>query len=163
MEQKLNNVQDSCVIIKPYFANNPVIIEYVKTILTEQLGLKIKEEAYLNYDKEDAKKHYDEHKERNFFGELVDYLSSDVCYAMVVSGENAIAKIREVVGKPMKYNKETGEYILPEPGTIRYDVPVMLGEAHRMTENVIHASDKPESAKKEIAIMHEVARKKQMQ
>ena len=71
---------------------------------------------------------------------------------MEVVGENAVSKIREVVGSTIKLNKETGEKILPNKGTIRYEVPIMLNEQHQMTQNVIHASDAPEAAIREIEI-----------
>ena len=64
----------------------------------------------------------------------------------------SISRIREIVGSTIKTDKETGAQILPAKGTIRYEVPVMLNEEHRITENVIHASDAPSAAERELAI-----------
>ena len=58
-----------------------------------------------------------------------------------------------------KINKDTNEVILPAEGTIRHDVPVMLGIKHDMTKNVVHASDSEESAKKELAIFESLLEK----
>ena len=82
---------------------------------------------------------------------MEDYITSDIAYGMVVEGENAIARIRKLVQR----DKEAGL----QPGDIRYDIPAMLNQKTDMTKNVIHASDKIESAIKEIAIFESLQQK----
>ena len=133
----------SFVMVKPEFANYPEVIEEIKKRIVGA-GLEIKEESYVTYDKESAEAHYAEHKEKSFFGELVDYLASDKSYAMIIEGENAISAFRALVLKDKAAGLQAGD--------IRYDIPQMLGQELNMTKNVVHASDKPESAAREIAI-----------
>ncbi|MFP3359918.1 nucleoside-diphosphate kinase, partial [Planococcus sp. SIMBA_143] len=82
--------------------------------------------------------HYGEHKERPFFGELVDFITSGPVFAMVWEGENVISTARTMMGatNPKDAN----------PGTIRGDYGVQV------SMNVIHGSDSPESAEREIAL-----------
>jgi nucleoside-diphosphate kinase len=85
----------------------------------------------------DAEGFYAEHVGKPFFGELAQYMTTGPSVMLVLAGENAIAKVRAINGatNPAK----------AEPGTIRYDY------ATSMTENVVHSSDSPESAAREIA------------
>ncbi|MCX7027593.1 MAG: nucleoside-diphosphate kinase [Spirochaetes bacterium] len=85
-----------------------------------------------------AEKHYAEHKAKFFFGELVDYITSGPVIAMVLEGEEAIALLRRLCGstKPLEAS----------PGTIRGDY------AMHTNFNIIHASDSPESARREIGL-----------
>ena len=133
----------SFVMVKPEFANYPEVIEEIKRRFTEA-NLEVVEESYVKYDREDAEAHYDEHKEKKFFNELVEYLTSDKSYAMIVKGEDVINVIRYLVCR----DKQAGL----QPGDIRYDIPHVLGQELDMTKNVVHASDKPESAEREISI-----------
>ncbi|MBQ7351571.1 MAG: nucleoside-diphosphate kinase [Clostridia bacterium] len=135
----------SYVMIKPEFANYPEVITEVEKRLTTA-GLTIEEKGQIRYSEESAKKHYVAHVGKDFYPELEKYITSDVAYGMVVSGENAIAKIRELVGATKN----------PAEGTIRFDIPKQLGLELRITQNVIHASDCPESAKLEISIFHNI-------
>ena len=133
----------SYVMVKPEFANHPEVIEEIKKRFINA-GLKITEESYVTYDKASAEAHYDEHKAKSFFAELVDYLASDKSYAMIIEGEDAINTIRTLLIR----DKAAGL----QPGDVRYDIPKMLGQELDITKNVVHASDKPESAEREIAI-----------
>lgn len=133
----------SYVMVKPEFANHPEVIEEIKKRFVNA-GLTIKEESYVTYDKASAEAHYDEHKAKSFFAELVDYLASDKSYAMIIEGEDAINTIRTLLIR----DKAAGL----QPGDVRYDIPKMLGQELDITKNVVHASDKPESAEREIAI-----------
>ena len=150
-------MEKSFVMIKPGFANNQKVINYVKERLMNA-GLKIISEEFKQYSVEKAQDHYAEHflgsyeNAKPFYKNLEKYITSDKVYGMEVQGENAIKKIRELVGSTIKTNKETGEKILPAKGTIRYEVPLMLNEEHKITENVIHASDSLESAERELKI-----------
>jgi len=134
----------SYVMVKPEFANKPEVIEEVKRQLLEkgENKLTILKGEYIRYTAEDAKKHYAEHIGKDFYPNLERYITSDIAYGMIVEGENAIAQIRAVVGSTKN----------PAEGTIRYEIPKMLGLELRVTENVVHASDSVASAEREIAI-----------
>lgn len=134
-------IERSYVMVKPQFANSEWVIDEVKRRLGEE-GLEIKEERFVKYTKEDADKHYAEHLTEDFYPKLLKYITGDKAYGMIVEGEDAIGKIRAIVGKTSN----------PAKGTIRHDIPLALGLEIRVTENVVHSSDKPESAKREIAI-----------
>ena len=86
--------------------------------------------------KEVAETHYGEHKEKPFFGELVDFITSGPVFAMVWQGEQVVDVTRQIIGKTNP--KEA------LPGTIRGDYGLTVGK------NIIHGSDSPESAEREI-------------
>ena len=150
-------MERSFVMVKPKFADRPEVIEYVKKRLTDA-GLKIVSGEYKSYSTEKAQEHYAEHfrgsyeNAKPFYKTLEAYITSGKVYGMEVVGENAIARIRELVGSTIKTDKETGAQILPAKGTIRYEVPLMINEPHDITENVIHASDAPSAGERELAI-----------
>ena len=150
-------MEKSFVMIKPGFANNPKVINYVKNRLTE-IGLTIVYEEFKRYTKSAAQEHYQEHflgsyeNAKPFYRNLEDYITSDKVYGMEVVGDNAVSKIREIVGSTIKIDKATKEKILPSKGTIRYEVPIILKQEHKITENVVHASDSQDSAKRELLI-----------
>ena len=160
--------QISYVMVKPEFANDQRVINYVKKRI-EQCGLKIVNEAEIRYDTKSAQKHYAEHflgsyeNCKPFYPNLEKYITSDKAYGIVVEGENAISVIREILGFGMKIDKQTGAKVLPPKGTIRYEVPVMLGIEHDMVKNVVHASDKEESAKNEIEVFNSLAYGREIQ
>lgn len=85
-----------------------------------------------------AAKHYAEHKGRPFFGELIDFITSGPVFAMVWQGEDVIATARQMMGKT-----NPREAL---PGTIRGDYGVTV------RKNIIHGSDSPASAEREISI-----------
>ena len=74
--------------------------------------------------------------EKSFYNELEDYIVSDKAFGMIVEGEDVIKRVRFIVNGPEK---------APMPGSIRYDIPRLMGRDLDITKNVIHASDKPES------------------
>lgn len=90
-------------------------------------------------DRETAEKHYAEHQDKPFFGELVDFITSAPLIAGVVEGERAIEAWRQLAGGTDPVSKAT-------PGTIRGDFGLSVAE------NVVHGSDSPESAEREIGI-----------
>ena len=140
-------IEQSYVMVKPEFANNKQVIAEVKKRLQAK-GIVILEESYINYDEKREKMHYHEQVGKGFYPELEKYITSDKAYGMKVQGENAIAVIRALAGSTKN----------PEPGTIRYDIPKALGLERRITENVVHSSDSPESAKLELAIFEQLAK-----
>lgn len=85
-----------------------------------------------------AEQHYGEHKERPFFGELVDFITSGPVFAMVWQGENVIATARQMMGATNPKDAQ--------PATIRGDYAVTVAK------NIIHGSDSPTSAEREIAL-----------
>jgi nucleoside-diphosphate kinase len=89
-------------------------------------------------ERERAERHYAEHSERPFFGELVDFITSAPTWALVVEGEGAIATMRKTIGATNPADAD--------PGTIRGDL------ATSMPNNLIHGSDSPESAQREISL-----------
>jgi nucleoside-diphosphate kinase len=104
----------------------------------EQKGLKIVAAKLVNVTRELAKKHYEEHTSKPFFGELIDYITSGPVFAMVLEGNNAIKLVRLLNGATKVEEAQ--------PGTIRGDF------ATSTTENLVHGSDSVESAEREIAL-----------
>ncbi len=140
-------MQQTYVMVKPGFANNPKVIDEIKSRLNK-VGLKVVEEAFVKYDARRAQMHYREHVGKSFYPELEAYITSDKAYGMKVEGENAVAVARVLAGTTVH----------PHLGTIRYDIPVMLGLDIRMTENVVHTSDSEDAAKYELSIFEELVR-----
>ena len=105
--------------------------------LIEKAGLRIVAQKRIRMTRDQAETFYAVHKERPFFGELVDFMISAPVVVQVLEGENAIAKNREIMGAtdPKK----------AAPGTIRADF------AESIEANTVHGSDAPETAAKEIA------------
>lgn len=102
----------------------------------EQKGFQLVGAKLMQVSDELAENHYGEHKERPFFGELVDFITSGPVFAMVWEGEDVIKTARTMMGATNPAEAQ--------PGTIRGDFGVTIGK------NVIHGSDSPESAEREI-------------
>ena len=102
----------------------------------EDKGFTLAGAKLMNISRELAEEHYGEHKERPFFGELVDFITSGPVFAMVWEGDNVIATARQMMGAT---NPQEAA-----PGTIRGDYVVQVGM------NIIHGSDSAESAEREI-------------
>ena len=102
----------------------------------EAKGFKLVGAKLMSVSQELAEKHYGEHKDKPFFGKLVDFITSGPVFAMVWEGENVIATARNMMGKT---NPQEAL-----PGTIRGDFGLTVGK------NVIHGSDSKESAEREI-------------
>jgi nucleoside-diphosphate kinase len=103
----------------------------------EEAGLRIVAQKRVRMTREQAETFYAVHKERPFFGELVEQMTGGPVVVQVLEGESAIAKYREVMGAT---NPEKAD-----PGTIRKDYALNMGE------NSVHGSDAPETAQMEIA------------
>ncbi len=103
----------------------------------EAAGLRIVAQKRIHMSKAQAEGFYAVHKERSFFGELVDFMSSEPVVVQVLEGENAVAKNREVMGATNPAEAA--------PGTIRKEFALNIGE------NSVHGSDSLENAKIEIA------------
>jgi len=126
-------------IIKPDAVAKNVIGE-IYTIF-EKAGLRIVAAKMLQLTREQAEGFYAVHKERPFFGELVDFMISGPVMVQVLEGENAIAGNREVMGATNPKDAA--------PGTIRAVF------AETIDENAVHGSDGPDTAKTEIAFFFE--------
>ena len=125
------------ILIKPDGVERGLIGEIISRI--ERKGLKLTAMDLRVTDKATAEKHYAEHSDKPFFGELVDFITSAPLVAGVVEGPRAIEAWRQLAGSTDPVSKAT-------PGTIRGDF------ALEVSTNVVHGSDSPESAEREIAI-----------
>jgi len=128
MEQTLS-------MIKPDGVSRGLIGEVIKRF--EQAGLKIKAMKMLHLTKKQAQSFYAVHRERNFFDSLTGFMSSGPIVALILEGEEAIAKNRELMGAT--------DFRKAAPGTIRADF------AREIEANIVHGSDSPETAQTEIA------------
>ncbi|MBW8741392.1 MAG: nucleoside-diphosphate kinase [Acidobacteria bacterium] len=104
----------------------------------EQRGCTLRAGKLLRVSRELGERHYAEHKEKPFFGELVEFITSGPTFALVVEGEGAIATLRTTIGATNPADAT--------PGSIRGDL------ALAMPNNLVHGSDSPESAKREIGL-----------
>jgi nucleoside-diphosphate kinase len=134
MEQM--SVEKTFVMVKPDGVQRGLIGEVVMRL--ERKGLKLVAARLVPVSRELAEKHYAEHRERPFFGELVSFITSSPVFAMVWEGENAVAVVRALMGKTNPAEAA--------PGTIRGDLGLTIGM------NVVHGSDSPESAQREISL-----------
>jgi nucleoside-diphosphate kinase len=124
------------VLIKPDAMQRALAGEILARF--ERRGLIVRAAKLILVDRELAERHYGEHAEKPFFGELVQFITSAPTLALVLEGEGAIAVVRETIGAtdPAK----------AAPGTIRGDL------ALSMPDNLVHGSDALETAKREIAL-----------
>ena len=129
-------MEETLVLIKPDGVKRQICGE----ILTryERKGLIIKAMKLLQTPKELAQEHYAEHKDKPFFGELVDFITSGPVLAFVLAGKNAVTSVRTINGATNPVDAT--------PGSIRGDY------ALTMDSNVVHASDSVESAVREIQL-----------
>ncbi len=127
-------MEETLVLIKPDGVKRQICGE----ILTryERKGLIIKAMKLLQTSKELAEEHYAEHKDKPFFGELVDFITSGPVLAFVLAGKNAVTSVRSINGATNPVDAT--------PGSIRGDY------ALTMDSNVVHASDSVDSATREI-------------
>lgn len=124
------------IAIKPDAVQRGLIGKIISRI--EEKGYKIVALKMLQVSPEQAAKHYEEHFGKSFYPNLVKFITSAPIVAMVVEGRNVIAGMRQIMGKTNPADADIG--------TIRGDF------SPEMSFNVIHGSDGPESAKREIAI-----------
>lgn len=129
-------MEQTYIMIKPDGVQRGLIGEIISRI--EKRGLKVAAMRMNVMSEESAKEHYKEHVERPFFGSLIEYVTSGPSVSMVVEGKNSVVIMRAVNGATNP--------VEALPGTIRGDFAVETGR------NVVHASDSPESAQREIAI-----------
>ena len=104
----------------------------------ERKGLRIAALKLMTTPRETAETHYAEHKERPFFGELVEFITSAPLVAMILEGDQAVPAARQLIGATNPVEANTG--------SIRGDFAIAVGQ------NMVHGSDSPESAEREIGI-----------
>ena len=129
-------MQETLVLIKPDGVRRQLTGEILNRY--ERKGLVIKALKLIDVPRELAEEHYAEHKEKPFFGELVDFITSCPVVAFVLAGKDAVVNVRNLNGATNPLDAT--------PGSIRGDY------ALTMDSNVVHASDSPESASREIGL-----------
>lgn len=127
-------MEKSFIMVKPDGVQRGLIGEIVKRL--ENKGFQLVAAKLMMVSEETANKHYAEHADKPFFGELVDFITSGPVFAMVWQGDQVIPLSRTVIGKTNPLDAT--------PGTIRGDFALHTGM------NLIHGSDSPESAEREI-------------
>jgi nucleoside-diphosphate kinase len=126
--------QQTFVMVKPDGVRRRLVGEVIRRI--EAKGYDIRELKLMTVDESLAKKHYAEHVDKPFFDELVSFVTSGPSVAMVVEGADAVAGLRQIMGATNPLDAT--------PGSIRGDF------ATEITQNIVHGSDSPESAEREI-------------
>ncbi len=104
----------------------------------ERRGLSVRAARLVHVDRSLAERHYAEHSEKPFFGELVEFIISGPTLALVLEGESAIPVVRTTMGATNPADAT--------PGSIRGDL------ALAMPDNLVHGSDSPESARRELEL-----------
>ena len=124
------------VMLKPDAVQRGLIGEIISRI--ERKGLKIAAMKLIQVDRGLAERHYDVHREKPFFTELVEFVTSSPVVVMVVEGREAVRVVRRLMGAT--------DPLEAAPGTIRGDLGLDI------TKNLIHGSDSPETARREIGL-----------
>ena len=124
------------VLVKPDGVRRGLVGEVVSRL--ERKGLALVALELRTLSRETAEEHYGEHRERPFFGELVDFITGGPLVALVVEGPRAVEAVRTLMG--------VTDPVKSAPGSLRGDYALEIGQ------NLVHGSDSPESAKREIGI-----------
>jgi nucleoside-diphosphate kinase len=128
--------EQTLVLIKPDAMHRRVAGEILSRF--EGRGLTVRAARLVQVDRDLAEQHYAEHVEKPFFGELVEFITSSPTLALVLEGEGAIKVVRTTMGATNPVDAS--------PGTIRGDL------ALAMPDNLVHGSDSPESAQRELEL-----------
>ena len=129
-------VEQTLVLVKPDAMARGLAGEILARF--ERRGLVVRAARLVHVDRDLAERHYAEHAEKPFFGELVEFITSGPTLALVLEGESAIPVVRTTMGSTNPADSA--------PGTIRGDL------ALAMPDNLVHGSDAPESAQREIEL-----------
>jgi len=132
--EEVEKMEKTFLMVKPDGVQRNLIGDIVKRF--EVKGFKLVAAKLMNVSPALAEEHYGEHKDKPFYSELVDFITSGPVFAMVWEGENVIQTARNMMGKTNPQEADVS--------TIRGDFGVTVGK------NIIHGSDSPESAEKEI-------------
>lgn len=133
-------IEHTFLMVKPDGVARALIGEVISRF--ERKGFTLEKMRMLTIDEELARRHYAEHVDKGFFPELLAFITSGPVVAMEWSGEGAIAGAREMMGATNPASAA--------PGTIRGDLATVI------TENIVHGSDGPESATRELGIFFPV-------
>ena len=129
-------VERTLILIKPDAMERGLAGEILRRF--EARGLELRAARLVRVGRDLAERHYDVHREKPFFGELVEFITSGSTLALVLEGEGAIATCRQTIGATNPAGAD--------PGSIRGDL------ALSMPDNLVHGSDSPETAAAEIAL-----------
>jgi len=129
-------VESTLLVVKPDAVRRGLIGEVLRRV--EAKGLRIVEMRMTTIDPATAEEHYAEHREKSFFDELVGFIGSGPVVVARVEGERAVPVLRALMGPT--------DPALAPPGTIRGDFGLII------TENLVHGSDSPESAERELKL-----------
>jgi nucleoside-diphosphate kinase len=132
-------VERTLILIKPDAFARGLSGEIIARF--ERKGLRIVALRHMTVERELAERHYAEHAERPFFGELVDFITSGPLVAMVLEGSDAVRAARQLIGAT--------DPLEAAPGSIRGEFASAIGA------NMVHGSDSPESAAREAALFFE--------
>jgi nucleoside-diphosphate kinase len=129
-------VQQTLILVKPDGVTRGLVGEVIARL--ERKGYTLEALELRTLERTVAEEHYAEHTDKPFFGDLVDFITSGPLVAMCVAGEDAIAGMRTLMGatNPLEAT----------PGSIRGDFATVIGE------NIVHGSDSPDSAARELAL-----------
>jgi nucleoside-diphosphate kinase len=129
-------MQRTLILVKPDAFARGLTGEIIARF--ERKGLTLVALKHLTTSRETAETHYAEHSERPFFGELVEFITSAPLVALILEGQDAIRAARQLIGATNPLDAA--------PGSIRGDFAIEVGT------NMVHGSDSPESAEREIGI-----------
>ncbi len=132
--------QQTLILVKPDGVKRGLVGEVIARI--ERKGYKVSNLKMLNADRALLSKHYAEHEGKPFYEPLLEFMMSGPIVAMVAEGERVIEGFRKLAG--------TTDPTTAEPGTIRGDLARDMGT--KVVQNIVHGSDSPESADREIKI-----------
>jgi nucleoside-diphosphate kinase len=135
-EDHMAEGQKTLVLVKPDGIKRRLIGEIIRRI--EAKGYDVREMKLMSIHEPLAREHYAEHTEKPFFSELVSFITSGPVVAMVVEGPSVVAGMRQIMGATNPLDAV--------PGSIRGDF------ATEITQNVVHGSDSPESAEREVKL-----------
>jgi nucleoside-diphosphate kinase len=128
--------QSTLLIVKPDAVRRGLIGEVLRRV--EAKGLRIDELQLIRIERPTAEEHYGEHRDKPFFGELVDFITGGPVVVAKISGEDAITCWRTLMGPTNP--------VEAAPGSIRGDFATLIGE------NIVHGSDSPASAERELKL-----------
>lgn len=129
-------IQRTLVLVKPDGVRRKLVGEVIRRL--EARTFDIVAMKMMSVDEDLAKRHYEEHVSKAFFPELLAFITSGPVVAMAVEGEEAVTAVRTTMGVTNPVNAA--------PGTIRGDLGILT------TENLVHGSDSPESAARELSL-----------
>ena len=130
------STEHTFIMVKPDGVRRGLVGEVVSRL--ERKGLTLEKIRHVGIDEELARRHYEEHVDKPFFPDLLEFITSGPVVAMEWSGEGAVAVARTLMGAT--------DPAAAAPGTIRGDLGLEL------TENIVHGSDSVDSARRELGI-----------